>query len=178
MAEDTDATPESTDEPDASRVARVGQQLLGLIIVLAVGVAAIWVIVQAWPDTVPEQTDPSWIDSVFASKPVLFATRLVLFGTALVVVVGGVYTITSMIKWMQTGHWLRRIGPFEVAEQAIAQLTEEIEQLRGLAESAEAEIAELQDELQKTQALADHFYEQWQEAEDRWVSVSEEPANE
>jgi hypothetical protein len=108
---------------------------------------------------------PGWLDSIFASKPVLFAACLLLFAVAVVLVFGGVYTVVSIISWMRRGHWLRRIGPFEVAEQAISELTSAIDDWKELAEAAQLEIEDLKEELAQTEALADHFYDRWQEAE-------------
>jgi hypothetical protein len=125
----------------------------------------IWLVVLSWPDSIQQAKDPSWLDSIFASKPVLFAARLLLFAVAVVLVFGGVYTVVSIISWMQRGHWLRRIGPFEVAEQAISELTTAIDDWKGLAKAAQLEIDDLKEELAQTQALADHFYERWQESE-------------
>jgi hypothetical protein len=139
--------PGAVDSSPASRWERVGPRLgqtAAVVIGLGLVVAALLAAREIWPDKIAPAADPSWLDSIFASKTVLFAARLVLFGLALVVVVGCVYTIASIVFRMQSGHWLRRIGPFEVTEQAVEELTGQINYWKNQAEESLGAIEQLQ----------------------------------
>lgn len=144
------------------------------MVVLAVAVSGVFLAFEIWPDQVPQRRDPGWLDSIFASKSVLFATRAVLFCVAIVVSFGAVYTVVSIVKRMRSGHWLRRVGPFEVSEEAVSDLKQAYEAQRELAESAQEEIVQLKENLAETQELAEHFYELWSDLlEEEEVGVEE-----
>lgn len=143
-----------------------GRIATGLVwlFVAAAFVGTAWLIYLAWPGKLPSNADANWINNIFDNKPVLFVTRLVLFTLGIVVVTGCVFTIVSIYHRFQNKHWLRRIGPFEVSEQAVSELTAQIDHWRDLATAAQKDLEELKNELQETQALADHFYDRWQAA--------------
>lgn len=142
---------------------RIAQLLVWLLLIAALAATA-WLVYLAWPGDLPTNKDANWINNVFDNKPVLFVSRLVLFTLGIVVTTGCVFTIVSIYHRFRSKEWLRRIGPFEVSEQAVSDLTAQIDHWRDLATTAQQDIEELKNDLQETQALADHFYDRWQAA--------------
>lgn len=138
-------------------------QMVGIIIFVGLLVASVFAALEIWPDKIVEPSDPSWLDNIFASKTVLFGARVVLFSAALTALFGAVFTVGSIVVRMRSQHWLRRVGPFEVSEEAVSSLRDQVETLRELAGAAEDEITQLRAQLQETEELAEHFYDLWQE---------------
>lgn len=82
----------------------------------------------------PKRSDPTVLETIFASPVVVGAARIVVLSAAVVLLFAGLYIAASILYRMRHGQWLQRAGgPFE------AHLAEEG---RGRAEGAE-DLAEL-----------------------------------
>ncbi len=121
----------------------VAALLLSIVAAGAVGLCA-----ALFPDRLPAPGDPDVIDLVFDSRPVVWAARLLLVSAAFVLAVGGAYVVASTVVRMRNGDWLRRAGPFEVAETVAAELEDQVHFWRSAA-------LDCYDELERIQAQAD-----------------------
>lgn len=158
-------TPAEDEAENAEGTSRLATAF-GWVLIVAALVLAVLGALEIWPDEIRQRSDPGWIDNVFASKTVLFAARVVLFSLAIVLFFGAIYTIVSVVVRMKHRHWLRRIGPFEVSEQAVTDLRQEAEYQRELADAAQEDIASLEQRLDETEELAEHFYDLWHDVVD------------
>jgi hypothetical protein len=137
----------------------VAGTVLGILILVGIVAVAIFGLFQIYPDDVVEPDDADFLDNIFANKFVLFAARLVLFSLALVAFFAAGFAILSVVQWIKNGQWLRRAGPFEVAEQAVSTLQDQIDLWKGIAESTGQELEELRERLQETDQLVEKLYE-------------------
>lgn len=72
-----------------------------------------------FPTELPESADPSFVDTIFDNRSVIWAARVLLLSAAFVLAVGGVFIVGSTVMRMRNGDWLKRAGPFEVSETAL-----------------------------------------------------------
>jgi hypothetical protein len=80
----------------------------GAVALLAIGL---------YPADLPVKQDPTFIDTVFDNRGVVWMARLLLVSAAGVLAFGGIFIVASIGIRMKNGEWLRRAGPFEVAEK-------------------------------------------------------------
>lgn len=157
-----ESAPEVEPGPDrpapVNRLVSIAGTVLGLAILAAAAGLAVFGVIAIYPDDVTKPTDADFLDNIFANEFVLFAARLVLFSAALVAFFTAGYIILSVIKWIGNGQWLRRAGPFEVAE-AVTTLNDQIDFWRGLAESTGEELEAMRERLQETDSLAGTLWE-------------------
>ena len=104
---------------------------------LVVGAAfGVLVLYRIYPAHHPHKPNPGFVDAVFANNLVLFASRLVLFCVAVVLAIASAFVIASIFNhWFKHKQWITTFGPFQVAERAVEELTEENELLRTLHQS-------------------------------------------
>lgn len=133
--------------------------IVGALALVVVGVIAII------PPEAPKPSDPSFIDSIFANRFVIFTARLLLLAGAIVAAFAATYVMSSIVVRMRRGQWLRRTGPFEVSEEAVASLSDEIDLWKGLAQDAEEEIEALKERLRDTEEVAEQFYDRVRDLE-------------
>jgi hypothetical protein len=175
VIEPQDAVPEvepvpGRPKPVARWVSAAGT-LLGFAILAAIAVGVVFGLVAIYPDDVVEPRDADFLDNIFANEFVLFAARLVLFSAAAVAFFAAGYTILSVIQLGKKGQWLRRAGPFEVAEAAVADLSGEIEFWRGIAESSGEELEDLRQQLQKNDEVIERLWDRINDLENENVEL-------
>jgi protein-S-isoprenylcysteine O-methyltransferase Ste14 len=136
----------------AMRVRRVteeeaggGSRLLGFVALVALGGVVALVLFRVYPQRVPHDGRPGFVDTIFASTVVVFGARVVLLGLATMLAVGVAFIVASIWMRARAGHWVMTFGPFE---------TRAIDNPDGAAEishaawrESQAEIATLRAEL-------------------------------
>lgn len=131
------------------RVSRfVAAPLLAVLIA-----AALLLAVGLFPTDLPASNEPSFIDTIFDNRGVIWASRLLLVSAAAVLAIGGVFIVASTVVRMKNGDWLRRAGPFEVSETAAGEIEGEAEFWRDIAEAEREESAELTEQLHESDRL-------------------------
>jgi hypothetical protein len=103
------------------------------------GVASVWAIGDAVVSSSPVPRDPGFLDSLFASGPVLAAARLAIIAAA-------AYVVASVAALVARRQWLARVGPVEVSAQ-VGDLESENELLRDMLMTAQARVDEFDTKL-------------------------------
>jgi multisubunit Na+/H+ antiporter MnhB subunit len=99
------------------RHVREASRAIGGGVLVLVGIGAIALLVNGlYPADLPESRSPDFVDNVFDNGGVLWAARLLLVSAAGVLAIGGIFIVLSIGIRMKNGEWLRRAGPFEIAE--------------------------------------------------------------
>jgi hypothetical protein len=124
---------------------RIGAAV-GLFVVAALGIALL--VKGLYPADLPASRNPDFVDNVFANRAVLLTTRMLLISAAGVLGLGGIFIAASIGIRMKNGEWLRRAGPFEIAEGKLGQAKEEIDFWRREALASEKEVADLRKRLE------------------------------
>jgi hypothetical protein len=138
----------SSESQDGDKPEVVGGPAMAVglvVIVILLGVVVLGAVF-----TFPTHGTPSqggFVNDVFASKPTLWAARLLVLAAVAVAAVGGIYVVTSIVQWMQTGYPLQQLGPFRVSEKNAReiqrQIDSDVERLEGLLEEANSANSEL-----------------------------------
>jgi hypothetical protein len=132
---------------------------LGAIALLAVLTVGLFFLVKGLaPADLPPSNGANFIDSIFHNKGVVLAARLLLVSAAVVLAVGGIYIIASTVRRMANGEWLRKAGPFEIPETAIADVESQIDRWRRAAKAGEEEVAELAERLKESDELIEQLH--------------------
>jgi hypothetical protein len=106
-----------------------------------------------YPADLSPRTDSDFVNSIFHNKGVILAARLLLVSAAVVLAVGGVYIVLSVAIRMKKGEWLRKAGPFEIAETDVSDIESQIEKWRAAAEAGEEEVDELTKRIEDSDEL-------------------------
>lgn|GEM_PF-6806111 len=123
------------------------------------------VLYRIYPAHHPHKSNPGFVDAVFANNLVLFASRLVLFCVAVVLAIASAFVIASIFNhWFRYKQWITSFGPFQVAERAVEELTEENELLRTLYRSSAEEATRLTRVIEESNAAYDALLEACTEA--------------
>jgi hypothetical protein len=125
-----------------------------------------------YPDSRPAQSNPDFIDIIFANSLVVFASRLVLISGAVVLAVTAAFIVYSMAKRMVAGELLAQFGPLKVPE--VADLSSQVETLQDLWVEADEENAALRARLENTDALFAELWEEYQQLAARLGHAGEE----
>jgi hypothetical protein len=149
----------SAEEEDSSTglVERIGQ-VVAVVLIIAIPVGVVLLAIGLFPADLPVQSDPSFIDTVFDNKGVVWAARLLLVSAAGVLAFGGVFIVVSTGIRMKNGEWLRRAGPFEVSETAVSEIEGQVEFWRQAALDGQEEVEELTGRLNESDELIEHLY--------------------
>jgi hypothetical protein len=123
----------------------------GLVVACAVAIALL--VKGLYPADLPESRSPDFLDNVFHNRGVLWAARLLLVSAAAVLAFGGVFIVASIGIRMKNGEWLRRAGPFEIAEGTLARAKEETDYWRRAALASETEALDLKERLKRSEEL-------------------------
>lgn len=140
--------------PERSRASSI----LGSVVVLAILAGLFFLLKGLFPTDLPHTDDPNFIDAIFSNKAVIWAARILLVSAAVVLAVGGVFIIASTVVRMKKGDWLKRAGPFEVSEMAVAELEDQIEFWRSAALDGQDEVGELRDRLEASDELIEQLH--------------------
>jgi hypothetical protein len=125
---------------------RIGQVLAALLLpVVAAGVVLL--AIGLFPADLPVKGNPSFIDTIFDNKGVIWAARLLLVSAAGVLAFGGVFIAVSVGIRMRNGDWLRRAGPFEISETTAHEIQDQVAFWRRAAQAAQQQIESLSKQL-------------------------------
>lgn len=106
----------------------------------------------------PDPQQPNFVDNLFDNKGVILAARLLLVSAAGVLAIGGLYTVVSTVVRMKNREWLKRAGPFEVSEQALDDLTQQVEYWRTAAMLSQQESDELRAQVEQSDEMLRQLY--------------------
>jgi hypothetical protein len=123
---------------------------------LAGSAAAVLLAVGMFPAELPEKTSPTFIDTIFENRGVIWAARLLLVSAAAVLAFGGVFIVASTAIRMKNGEWLRRAGPFEVSE-GVGTLDRQAEHWREVAAVRQEHVDELTEQLDESDELIEQL---------------------
>jgi len=112
-----------------------------------------------YPADLPAKQDPTFIDTVFDNRGVVWMARLLLVSAAAVLAFGGVFIVLSTAIRMKNGEWLRRAGPFEVSEVGARELEDLAEFWRRRAISAQGETGTVAKCLQESDGLLGRLHD-------------------
>lgn len=153
------AEPEQTDGSEATGpMERVGQ-IVAILFLLAFPVGVVLLAIGLFPADLPANGSPSFIDTIFDNRGVVWAARLLLVSAAAVLAFGGVFIVVSTGIRMKNGEWLRRAGPFEVSETAVSEIEGQIEFWRQAALAGQEEVEELTERLNESDELIKQLHD-------------------
>ncbi|MGN6216960.1 MAG: hypothetical protein ACTHN7_08390 [Solirubrobacterales bacterium] len=127
--------------------------LVSFGIVVASAVAIVLLVKGLYPADLPESRNPDFVDNVFDNRGVLWAARLLLVSAAGVLACGEVFIVASIGVRMKNAEWLRRAGPFEIAEETLSQARDETDYWRRATQASEAEAVDLRNRLKRSEEL-------------------------
>lgn len=137
---------------------RIGQAIAFLLL-FAIPLGVVLLAIGLFPADLPVNGDPSFIDTIFDNRGVIWAARLLLVSAAAVLAFGGVFIVVSTGIRMKNGEWLRRAGPFEVSETAVSEIEGQIEFWRQAALAGQEEVEELTERLNESDELIEQLHE-------------------
>lgn len=138
-------------------MARIGQ-LLAFLLVIAIPIGLVLLAIGMFPADLPANKSPSFIDTIFDNRGVIWAARLLLVSAAAVLAFGGVFIVVSTGIRMKNGEWLRRAGPFEVSETAVSEIEGQIEFWRQAALAGQEQVEELSERLNESDELIEQLH--------------------
>jgi hypothetical protein len=136
---------------------RIGQ-VLAILFLIGVLAGLVLLAIGLFPTDLPATKNPSFIDTIFNNRGVIWASRLLLVSAAAVLAFGGVFIVISMVIRMKNGDWLRRAGPFEVSETAASEIEGQIEFWRQAALAGQEEVEELTERLDESDELIEQLH--------------------
>ena len=135
-----------------------GRSIWGAIALLVLaGIGAGLLVKGLYPADLPGSRNPDFVDNVFDNRAVLLAARLLLVSAAGVLAFGGVFIVVSIGNRMRNGEWLRRAGPFEIAEEPIGRAESEVDLWRRIILASDEETANLKDRLRESEEIIEEF---------------------
>lgn len=137
------------------------------ILLVAATLGVVLLAIGMFPADLPSKTSPSFIDTIFDNRGVIWAARLLLVSAAAVLAFGGVFIVASTVIRMKNGEWLRRAGPFEVSETASGEIEGQAERWREAALVGREEVAELTKQLDESDELVEQLHELLSERKER-----------
>lgn len=137
---------------------RIGQ-LIAVLLMIAIPIGIVLLAIGMFPADLPEKGSPSFIDTIFDNRGVVWAARLLLVSAAGVLAVGGIFIVGSTVIRMKNEEWLRRAGPFEISETAVSEIEGQVEFWREAALAGQEEVAELTDRLEESDELIEQLHD-------------------
>lgn len=132
-------------------------RLVAAPLLAALIAAALLLAVGLFPADLPVSSEPSFLDTIFDNRGVIWASRLLLVSAAAVLAFGGVFVVASTVVRMKNGNWLRRAGPFEVSETAAGEIEGEAEFWRDFNLAQKEVVAELTERLNRSDELIERL---------------------
>ena len=149
MNDNHSAGPESS-----GACARAARALAGVLLTVT-GAAVVLLGAALVPGPLPAPRDPQVLDVIFHNRPVIWAARLLLVSAAFVLAVGGAFIVSSTVVRMRNGDWLKRAGPFEIAETALSDLRDQVYLWQSALLDSQDENEELRSQLNQGESLID-----------------------
>jgi len=135
---------------------RAGRLLAAPVLAVLIA-AALLLAVGLFPADLPVNSEPSFVDTIFDNRGVIWASRLLLVSAAAVLAFGGVFVVASTVVRMRNGDWLRRAGPFEVSETVAGEIEGEAEFWRDFNLAQKEVVAELTERLNRSDELIEQL---------------------
>jgi hypothetical protein len=110
-----------------------------------------------FPADLPANGSPTFIDTIFDNRGVIWAARLLLVSAAAVLAFGGVFIVVSTAIRMKNGEWLRRAGPFEVSEGTAGEVEGRVDLWREAALAGEEKVTELTEMLDRSDEVIERL---------------------
>jgi hypothetical protein len=132
----------------------VWQTAIGIVVLLALVVAAALAIIQIYPHKLRTTANPSFVDNIFDSRVVILGVRV-----ALIFAAG--YIIISVVGLIVARRWLSQLGPFKASDPIArldnnAQLLEsDLQDAVDTIQNLEQRLVESDESLAKAQADID-----------------------
>lgn len=142
------------------RICRAGLKVIGWAFLLVIAGAIVLLVKGLYPVDLPRSTSPNFVDNAFDNRGVLWAARLLLVSAAGVLAVGGVFIVVSIGIRMRNGEWLRRAGPFEIAESDLGKARDEAEFWREATLASEKDVARLRERLERSEELVNNLQDE------------------
>jgi len=143
---------------DGRRAPSTASSVVGVILLVALVAGLALLLKGLFPADLPQPDDPNFVDGIFNNKGVVWAARILLVSAAVVLAVGGIFIVASTVVRMRTGDWLKRAGPFEVSETAVAELEDQITFWRSAALDGQDEVAILRERLEASDDLVEQLH--------------------
>lgn len=115
--------------------------------VALVAIAVAGLCIALYPAPLPTPPEAGYVDNIFDNRVIVWIARLTLVLTALVLAVAGAFAVASAVVRMRHGHWLRRVGPFEISERAVARAARPDGDAAGLHQDIYEELTDLRVQL-------------------------------
>lgn len=140
---------------------------LAVVLFFVVGFGTTGLILyRIYPAHHSHKENPGFVDAIFGNNLVLFASRLVLFCVAIVLAITSAFVIASIFNhWFKHKQWITSFGPFQVAEKAVEELTEQNEFLQSLYRSSDEEVSRLTKVIEESDAAHDSLTQAYAEAQ-------------
>jgi hypothetical protein len=133
------------------------RQLIGMLLCITVPVGVVLLATGLFPADLPGNSNPTFVDTIFDNRGVIWAARLLLVSAAAVLAFGGVFIVVSMVIRMKNGEWLRRAGPFEVSESTTGLVEGRVELWREAALAGEEKVTELTEMLDRSDEVIERL---------------------
>lgn len=117
-------------------------KLVGVAVLIALGVGAVFAVIGIYPHKVPVPKNPSFVDDIFISRTVVLFVRIA-------VIFAAGYVVISVVGLILGRRWLAELGPFKASEP-IARLERGAEALEADLEDALKTIEDLQSRLRSS----------------------------
>lgn len=135
----------------------VDRRVIGWTLLVAIATSVALLVKGLYPVDLPESSRPDFIDNVFDNRGVLWAARLLLVSAAAVLAFGGIFIVISIGIRMRNGEWLRRAGPFEIAESDLGKARDEAEFWHEATLASEDDVARLRERLKRSEELVNNL---------------------
>ena len=129
---------------------------------------AVLLAIGMFPADLPTKADPTFIDTIFDNRGVIWAARLLLVSAAGVLAFGGVFIVASTAIRMKNGEWLHRAGPFEVSEDTAGEFEGQVERWREVAAIRQEHVEELTEQLVASDELIQQLRGALSMGKERW----------
>lgn len=134
---------------------KIERKALPLFVAVLVG--AVLLAIGMFPADLPTKADPTFIDTIFDNRGVIWAARLLLIFAVAVLSFGGIFIVASTAIRMKNGEWLRKAGPFEVSEETSREIKSQADFWREAALAGEEEVAELNEQLDESDEMIEQL---------------------
>lgn len=144
-------------EPVQEKQGRRIRQLVAILLCITAPAAVVLLAIGLFPADLPGNGNPTFVDTIFDDRGVIWAARLLLVSGAAVLAFGGVFIVVSIVIRMRNREWLRRAGPFEVSEGTAGDMESRVELWRELALAGEGKVTEMTEMLDRSDEVIERL---------------------